>query len=76
MAVEKYRAFYPPTKAQLPYELVDARSQNQLPAGAILVIQMNEDGTRQIISEKKNKTTEEQILYTAASKHLEFKYDG
>lgn len=76
MPVEKFRAFYPPTVAGLPYDLVDAKNQNALPSGAILILQLNEDGTRSVISEKKNRTTAEQVIYTAASKHLEFKYDG
>jgi hypothetical protein len=73
---EKYRAFYLPTRPTDKYDLVDSRNKAKLPSGAILVIKMNHDGTREILSEKADRTTEEQICYSAASKHLEFKYDG
>lgn len=70
-----YRAFY------LPPDDISEVSQdntvlNQLPSGAILVIQINEDGTRQVISEKKNQTPAEKRAVDYAKRQLEFKHDG
>lgn len=70
-----YRAFYlPPSDIEEVFE--DNANLNSLPAGAILVIQMNEDGTRQIISEKKNQSAAEKRATDYAKRQLEFKHDG
>lgn len=70
-----YRAFYlPPDDISEVSE--DNANLDQLPAGAILVIQINEDGTRQIISEKKNQNQAEKRASDYAKRQLEFKHDG
>lgn len=74
MAIEKYRAFYTPTGDK--EQFVDARELNQLPTGAIFVISLNEDGTREVVSQKQKLTPKDQKFYDYAQRHLEFKHDG
>lgn len=74
-----YRAFYRPQTGNNREDFVDATTLEELPSGAIFVIKINEDGTREIISdEKKNRslTTKEDKFHKYAQRHLEFKHDG
>lgn len=78
MDIEKYRAFYLPSVGKYREAFADAEPDklDQLPAGAILVIQINKDGTRQIVSQKNNLTPKEQVFFDFGLRQLEFKYDG
>lgn len=71
-----YRAFYRPKQGKFSEEFVDSEDLNQLPTGAILVIKINEDGTREVISEKQNRTPKEDTFHRFAKRQLEFKHDG
>lgn len=72
-----YRAFYLPPKGSYRETIVDNTNPEELPSGALLVIFRNDqDGTRQIISEKTNLTPKEQHFYDYAQRQLEYKSDG
>lgn len=75
-----FRAFYRPATGKYREDFVDAEELDQLPAGAILVIKINnEDGTREIVQdEKKNRalTPKEDKFYGFALRQLEKKHDG
>lgn len=71
-----FRAFYKPEAGHYREVLVDAPTLEELPSGAIFVIKMNEDGTREIISEKTDLTPKEQTYFDYAHRHLEYKHDG
>lgn len=71
-----YRAFYRPANGKYREDFVDAQTLEELPSGAILVIKINEDGTRELISEKTNRSQKEEIFHGFALRQLEFKYDG
>jgi len=76
MGIEKYLAFYLPTIGKNREVTALADDPGQLPAGAILVIQINKDGTRQIYSQKENRTTKEHTFHSFGMRALEFKHDG
>lgn len=71
-----YRAFYRPQKGSNREQFVDATELNQLPAGAILIVKVNKDGTREIAQKKTNLTPKEQVFYDFALRYLEPKHDG
>lgn len=71
-----YRAFYRPKKGSNREEFEDATQLNQLSAGAILIVKVNEDGTREIVSQKQNPTEKEVIFLNFALRYLEYKHDG
>jgi len=74
-----YRAFYRPPNGKYDETFVDANTLEELPSGAIFVIKMNEDGTREIIEDagdKRSLTAKEKQYHKFAQRHLEFKHDG
>lgn len=71
-----YRAFYKPKNGEYRQDFVDIENLNQLTAGAILVIKINDDGTRELISEKENPTPKEKEYIGFAKHQLEPKHDG
>ncbi len=71
-----FRAFYSPKQGDYHETLVDANALEDLPSGAFLVIKMNEDGTRELISEKRNLPPKDERFYQYALRHLEYKHDG
>lgn len=71
-----YRAFYRPSNGKYREDFVDAQTLEELPSGAILVIKINEDGTRELISEKTNRSQKEETFHGFALRQLEFKHDG
>lgn len=72
----QYRAFYRPKNGSNKEHFEDATELSQLPAGAILIVKVNEDGTREIVSEKKNRTPKEDLFHGWALRYLEPKHDG
>lgn len=73
----RYRAFYLPNRGKYKEEFVDALELDQLPAGAILVVKINDDdGTREVISEKTNRSPKEDRHHGWALRILEKKHDG
>lgn len=74
-----FRAFYRPPTGSNEETFQDSETLEELPSGAILIIKMNEDGTREVIEDEKNKrslTAKEDKFHKWAERHLEFKYDG
>ena len=74
-----FRAFYRPSTGSNEETFEDAEKLELLPSGAILIIRMNEDGTREIIENEKEKrslTPKEDKFHKWAERHLEFKHDG
>lgn len=74
-----FRAFYKPKDGDYNETFVDATTLEALPSGAILVIKMNEDGTREIIQDEAKQrplTPKEQEFHKYAERHLEYKHDG
>lgn len=71
-----YRAFYRPANGKNKEDFVDSEDQSQLPAGAILILKMNDDGTREVVFEKSNRTQKEELFHSFAKRQLEFKHDG
>lgn len=73
-----YRAFYLPPKGSWVETVQDSDKLEELPSGALLVIEIDNDtGARQIMSEKKdNLTKKEQYFYDYARRQLEPKHDG
>lgn len=72
-----YRAFYLPKRGKHKEEFVDAPELDQLPSGALLVVKINQDdGTREVISEKTNRSPKEERHYGWALRILEPKHDG
>lgn len=71
-----FRAFYRPPANQSREISEDSDTLEGLSSGAILIIQMNEDGTRELISE--STATDERTVYYRdyAKRQLEFKHDG
>ncbi len=76
----RFRAFYRPANGKYKEDFVDAPTLEELPAGAILIILINDvDGTRQIIqdaSKKRTLTTKESRYHKWAMRILEKKHDG
>lgn len=72
----QYRAFYKPKNGSNREEFVDATDVASIPAGAILVVKINKDGTREVHLEKKNRTPKEEVFYGFAARYLEPKHDG
>lgn len=71
-----YRAFYKPKDGSNREEFIDATDVADLPDGALLVVQVNDDGTREVYSEKKDRTPKEEVFYGFATRYLEPKHDG
>lgn len=74
-----FRAFYRPANGIYREDFVDAKTLEELPSGAIFVIQINDDGTREVIEDEKQKrplTPKEDKYRGWAERHLEFKHDG
>lgn len=71
-----FRAFYTPDTNSHDEVFEDALTLEELSSGAILVIKMNEDGTRELISEKQKPTKKEKYFVDYAKRQLEFKHDG
>jgi hypothetical protein len=71
-----YRAFYKPSNGVYEEDFEDAETLEGLSPNAILIIQLNDDGTRSIVDEKVTLTPKEQTFFDYAQRHLEFKYDG
>ena len=71
-----YRAFYKPKNGAYRQDFVDTEDLTQLTAGAIFVIKINDDGTRELISEKQNPTPKEKEYIGFARHQLEPKHDG
>lgn len=71
-----FRAFYKPADGEYQEVYQDAETLDELPSGAILVIEINEDGTREIIEEKSTPTQKESVMLDDYKKHLEPKHDG
>jgi hypothetical protein len=72
-----YRAFYLPKNGSWIEKFQDNEKLEELPSGALLVIEIDtETGARQIMSEKKNLTKKEQYFFDYASRQLEPKHDG
>lgn len=75
----QYRAFYRPSNGDYNEQFVDAQTLDELPSGAIFVIKINDDGTREVIddpSKGRKFTAKEQQFKKFAERHLEFKHDG
>lgn len=74
-----YRAFYRPATGKAKEVFEDAQTLEELSPGAILIIQIYEDGTREVIedeSKKRSLTPKENRYHKWALRHLEFKHDG
>lgn len=74
-----YRAFFTPKTGKYKEEFVDAEKLEDLPSGSILIVKINEDGTREVIEDEKQKrslTAKEDRFHKWAERHLEFKHDG
>ena len=74
-----FRAFYRPASGSYKEDFQDFDTLDKVTSGAILVIKINEDGTREIVhNEKDNRklTEKEDKWHRFALRHLEFKYDG
>ena len=72
----RYRGFYLPGRGKYRQEFVDSETLGDLPGGSIVIIQINEDGTRELISEKSNPTPKEEEYIGFAKIQLEPKHDG
>lgn len=70
------RGFYKPATEKLVEVFEDAQTLEELSSGAILVIKINEDGTREIAFEKQKPTQKEKKYIDYAKRQLEFKHDG
>lgn len=71
-----FRAFYRPSNGKYREVFEDANTLEELTPGAILVIKINEDGTRELISEKNSPTKKENDYIKYGKRQLEFKHDG
>lgn len=74
-----FRAFYKPADGEYDEVYQDAETLGELSPGAILVIQINEDGTRDLIQDESTVralTAKEQTFYNFATRHLEYRHDG
>lgn len=74
-----FRAFYKPANGKFDEVFEDSDTLEALPSGAILVIKMNEDGTREVIEDatkKRSLTPKEEQFKKFAERHLETKHDG
>lgn len=74
-----FRAFYKPANGDYNESFVDSDTLEELPSGALFVIKINENGTRQIVEDEKKKrslTQKENKYHKWAQRHLEFKHDG
>ena len=72
----RYRGFYLPGRGKYRQEFVDTEDLNDLPPNPIFVIKINEDGTREKVSEKNNPTPKEEEYIGFARVQLEPKHDG
>jgi hypothetical protein len=71
-----YRAFYKPHSGKYHEAIEDSDTLEGLSSGAILVIKINENGTRELISEKNNPSPKEKYYIDYGKRQLEYKYDG
>lgn len=74
-----FRGFYLPDRGSYEEKFVDAESVDQLPAGSILIVKINKDGTREVVdnvSKRRSLTPKESQFHKYAQRHLEFKHDG
>jgi len=71
-----FRAFYKPANGDYEETFEDAETLDGLSPDYILIIQLNEDGTRDMIDQKVVLTPKEQTFFDYAQRQLEFKHDG
>jgi hypothetical protein len=71
-----YRAFYTPQGNEKQEVFQDSTTLGGLAPGSIVVIKINDDGTRELTSEKKNLNAREKFYADYAKRQLEFKHDG
>lgn len=71
-----YKAFYKPANGEYVEVFETSETLEGLSPDALLIIQMNEDGTRQAVYEKLDLTPKEQTFFEYAQRQLEFKHDG
>ncbi len=71
-----FRALYKPANGSYEEVFEDAETLEELSPGAILIVKINEDGTREIIEQKENPTPKEETFIHIGERHAEFKHDG
>lgn len=74
-----FRAFYKPSNNNYDETFVDGDTLAELPAGAIFVVKINEDGSRELHHDEgkvRSLTAKEARFHRYAQRHLEFKHDG